>query len=140
MSDYDGDQTIGAMTLDEAAENDHEMFRDAVKNTDKYTFMNANHAVKFVAQCIGETLEHLGIKGAYNISDKMLDRLQKTKQIKVERRGHYDGDDVWRNGLYIYQKDILVSFISDIMAPKKSVFLVNMQSDLFYVITNVRPR
>ncbi len=140
MTGYDGDQTIGEMTLDEVAENDLEMLKDAIKNAKRYMFTNPEAAVKFVGRCIVSTLDYLGIPGAYNISGKMLDRIQKTKKIKIERRSDYQGDDVWRNGFYIYQRDLLVAFISEVLANRKSVLWTPrvQGADQFYVVTNAR--
>ena len=137
MTDYDGDQAIGNMTLDEVAANDMEMAKDAIKNSKKYAFHTPEKAVRFVGACIGGTLVYLGIPLADKMKPKMLDRIQKQKKIVIEKRDGYQDDDVWRNGLYIYQKDILVAFISTIFKPKKVGFLIAPENQWF-VITNAK--
>jgi hypothetical protein len=39
------------------------------------------------------------------------------QRIRIENRdNHYRGVDVWRNGVYIYRDDVLVSFVSKPLA------------------------
>lgn len=126
------------MTLDEIAEYDREMADDAVKNSHKYTFFDKRHALLFLGACIRGTLEYLGIKNPEKLNDKMLERLQETKQIRVERRKHHKGFDAWRNGFYLYQRDVLVAFISEVMEEKGSPLLIRPTRDKYYVFTNAR--
>ena len=133
------DKTIGEMTLDEAAANDAEMFHDTIRNAKKYTFIDPKVAIKFVGACIGGTLDYLGIGGSSNIPPKMLDRIQEAKGIVIEHRTNHSGDDVWKNGIYIFQKDILVAFVSDIFAPKRESFLMMTPIiNQWVVFTNAR--
>ena len=133
------DKTIGEMTLDEAAANDAEMFKAQIKNAKKYTFTDPKVAIKFVGACIGGTLDYLGIGGSYNIPPKMLDRIQESKGIIIEHRTNHSGDDIWKNGIYIFQKDILATFISDVFAPKSASSLMPTPiMNQWVVFTNAR--
>jgi hypothetical protein len=136
-TDYKGDKTIGNMTLDEAALNDAEMFKDTIKNAKRYTFTDPKVAIKFVGACIGGTLEYVGIPASYNIPPKMLDRIQKTKGIVIEHRTNHSGDDIWKNGIYIFKKDLLVVFVSDIFAPKEFAVMTPIMTQ-WVVFTNAR--
>ena len=140
MTDYDGDQTIGNMTLDEAAENDAEMVADAIRNADRYFFKNSQKAQMFVAYCLSRTLESLGFESPERIHSqkKQFDRWLKKKGVKIEPRTHYEGEDDWRNGLYVYHRDILVAFISKVMPFKRYPYLVNGSVDEWIVVTNAK--
>lgn len=141
MTDYKGDQTIGNMTLDEVAANDAEMVRDIIKQSKRYAFYTQDKAAAFLMNCIGAALQYLGVPVTEGINPKFLDRIQETKQIRIETRERYEGAEEWKNGLYIYQKDILVAFISAIMAPVKSKFVLTQKHrNHWAVVTNVKVR
>jgi hypothetical protein len=137
MSDYKGDQTIGEMTLDEVSENDQAMMDDAIKNSNRFAFESPEKAVRFVGGCIGATLIHLGIPLAHKMDPKMLDTVQESRGIVIEKRQYPPDQDVWKSGIYIYKKDILAAFISEIFVPKKSGVLVNPEN-VWMVITNAK--
>jgi len=138
QSEYQGDQTIGNMTLEEVGLHDSEMFNAVIKNAKRYTFVDPNTAIKFVSGCIGATLDYLGIGRATQLPVKVLDEIQRQKGIVIEHRKHFTGEDVWKNGIYIYKKDIMVSFISDIFAPTQNPILVNPVMEQWIVFTNAR--
>jgi hypothetical protein len=141
MSDYKGDSVIGNMTLDEVAANDAEMVAEIIKNSKRYAFYTEDKAAAFVMSCIGAALEYLGINVRSGIDPKFLDRIQETKQIHIETREKYEAPEDWKNGLYIYKKDILVAFISAIQAPVKSQFILSRKhSEHWCVVTNVKVR
>lgn len=133
MADYQKD-----MTLDEIAANDLEMTKDAIKNANRYRFGNMVHAANFSAQCLKSTLEYLGIKNPMDMTGKALDRMQKKQRIKIERRNNYKGKDKWRCGWYVYKKDVLVAFISEVLKTKRHPLLINPINQEWHVITNAR--
>ena len=135
-----GDSVIGNLTLDEAAENDMAMLKDAEKNAKRYIFDDPKKAIRFVAHCYLRTLGRIGVVGAENIDDKMLARIFKTKHIKIEHRDRYKGDDLWRNGIYIYRRDLLVTFISDIRQVRGSKFLIQPITPQWSIVTNAKVR
>ena len=139
MTDYKGDQTIGNMTLDEVAANDAEMVADIIKHSKRYAFHTQDKAAAFVMACIGAALQYLGVPVSHGMDERFLDRIQETKQIRIETRERYEGAEDWKNGLYIYKKDILVAFISAIIAPVKTKFvLTRNRSSYWAVVTNVK--
>jgi len=168
MSDSDKRSLIGGeapqaesdyrdgMTLDDMARNDMEMLEDAIKNADRYHFgRDMKKATQFVRECLRRTLKRLGggieIALPSNLTSKEAqmrfmanaDRLMRLNKIKVERRKHYTGADVWRCGLYIYKAGELACFISDVLTEKRTEFdplsnKISGQSLGFMVVTNAR--
>jgi hypothetical protein len=126
------------MTLDEIAEVDLEMAKDAIRNAKRYTFYYRDHANNFVDHCLASTIERLGLKNAHKMDDKMLDMLEKTNGIKTEHRDHYKGYEKWRNGFYIFQRDVLVAFVSDVQWERSSYLMANPNPDKFFVVTNAK--
>ena len=132
------------MTLDEIASYDLEMTKDAIKNANKISFHDNRSAQLFVMACIKATLRSLGLPDFEKTPVEDLDRLQAERNIKIEHRKRYRGEDEWRSGIYIYKDDVLVSFISEVQAPKiKSPIILlpgsaSKGNDKWAVITNVK--
>lgn len=141
------------MTLDEIAANDLEMTKYAIKNSKKYNFgKDMKKAVNFVRDCLGRTLVSLGIPhpappsnvNSYEAKIRhaaKLDKAMRKKQVKIEHRNQYRGNDMWRCGLYIYQRDELVCFISDVLTQRRTEFdplaqKIGREEIGFIVITN----
>lgn len=141
------------LTLDEIRDNDIEMVRDAIKNANRYHFgRDMQKASLFVRDCMDRTLKRLGIKVQLPASRtkeslaeyaKRLDKEMHDKQVKIETRRNYTGNDQWRCGVYIYQRDELVAFISDIFTTRRTEFnketlKITGESVGIVVITNAR--
>jgi hypothetical protein len=146
---------IEKLTLDEIADNDLEMTRDAIKNASKHHFgHDMNKAVAFIREALGKTLVHLGVShpappGNSRSREAMMrhaakiDREMKERQIRIEHRNNYKGDDMWRCGLYIYQRDELVTFISDVLTQRRTEvdpisMKIGKETQGYLVITNAR--
>lgn len=125
------------LTLDEMADNDLEMVKDAVKNCKRYRFNNPDAAAKFHFVAVDATLKYIGLDVLSNMSPGHLDNVMARDGIRIEDRQNYKGDDQWRNGLYIYKKGELVAFISSIVHNKPSPFAINRREDWF-VFTNAK--
>jgi hypothetical protein len=94
-------------------------------------------AQKFTAHCIDRTLQRLGVKVTSLTEEKIAGKIMTTKKVKIESRDYYEGDEKWKNGVYIYHKDVLVAFISEPFHEKPS-FLSLDRSPYVAVVTNVR--
>ncbi len=104
-------------TLDEVKQDDIGMLGDILKNAKEYRFATQAECVEFQSACLYKTLERLGLKMNAHLNEKMVDRILKTKGIKVERRTYDDEIDKERTGFYVYKQgengDEMVAFISD---------------------------
>ena len=143
------------LTLDEIAANDLEMVKYAIKNAKKYNFgKDMKKAVNFVRMCLGKTLVSLGIPhpqpppnvNSYEAKVRhaaKLDKAMREKQVKVEHRNKYRGNDMWRCGLYVYLRDELVAFISDVLTVRQTEYdpisqKIGNENVGFIVITNAQ--
>jgi hypothetical protein len=140
------------LTLDEIADNDLEMVKDAITNANKYPFgRDIRKAKLFIRHCLNCTLKHLGItvtvpknQFAKKRYEKILDEQMAKARVKIENRKKYAGNDVWRNGIYIYKDDVLVSFISNVLGDVKEEYskdtmkLPKRSFGGLFVITNAR--
>ena len=141
------------MTIDEIASNDLEMTKEAIKKAKKYNFgKDMKKAVAFIKLCLGRTLVSLGLPhpqpppnvNSYEARIRhaaKIDKAMREKQVKVEHRNKYRGNDMWRCGLYIYQRDELVTFISDVLTQRSTEFdpiaqKIGREEIGFIVITN----
>jgi hypothetical protein len=153
----DKDRTTFAdkLTLDEIAENDLNMVKDAIKNANKYHFgHDMKKAVAFIRECLGKTLVRLGVShpappGNTRSPEALarhaakIDREMNERQIRIEHRNQYKGNDMWRCGLYVYQRDELVTFISDVLTQRRTEvdpisMKIGKETQGFLVITNAR--
>ena len=134
------------MTLDEIHDYDNEMVDEAIKGAKNYNFKNLASCIKFMGLSVDATLRYLGVRlnGSSNDSntDKQLralkiDRLFKKHDIRIERRRHYRKGERWRNGLYIYKKDVLVSYTSEPIEMIPNKFAIE-QSKSYSIITNAK--
>jgi len=141
------------MILEEIASNDDDMVRDAIKNSNKYRFMKAGKAIQFIGFCLKASMEFIGYKNMQKMADiyekatlAMIQHIidpqiyQLTDEIRVEYRGNNQGNDMWRNGIYIYKDDVLVVFIGSIMKEVPHI-LLNYRADQqfgYIVVTNAR--
>jgi len=147
------DTFIKNMTLDEIAANDLEMVKEAIKSAKKYSFgKDMKKAVNFVRHCLGRTFVNLGMPhpapppNANSPEAKIrhaakLDKAMREKQVRIEHRNKYRGNDAWRCGIYVYQRDELVCFISDVLTQRKTEFdpisqKIGNESVGFIVVTN----
>jgi hypothetical protein len=139
------------LSLDEIASNDLEMVKDAIKNANKYGFgKDKMKALGFVKDCVDKTLKRLGItvnppatKEAKARYARWLDNEMAMRQIRIEHRNRYRGASAWRCGIYIYQRDELVAFISDILTQRRTELdpismKAGKETTGYIVITNAR--
>lgn len=116
------------LTIDEYAANDLEMVKEAIENANKYTFgQDKVKALRFIKLCMDATLKRLGItvQPPTSAAERLeyavtLDKAMRQRQIRIENRNRYQGADIWRCGLYIYQRDELVAFISDVLTERRT--------------------
>ena len=104
-------------TLDEIKQDDIGMLGDILKNAKEYRFTTEAECMAFQGDCLFKTLGKLGLPMNEKMDQKMVDRIIKTKGIRVERRRYTDEIDLERTGFYVYKEhengDEMVTFISD---------------------------
>jgi len=104
-------------TLDEIKQDDIGMLGDILKNAKEYRFTSEAECMAFLGDCVFKTLAKLGLEMNDNMNAKMVERILKTKGIRIERRRYTDEIDLERTGFYVYKEhengDEMVTFISD---------------------------
>lgn len=123
------------MLLDEMAENDLEMAKDAVKNCQRYRFNNPLAAKRLHFVAIDATLKRVGLNVLEDFSPTAIQGNLDRLNVQIEDRQNYKGEDIWRNGLYIYKNGEIVAFISSILHEKPSPFAIN-RKDNYIIYTN----
>lgn len=149
------DTYLKNLTLDEIAANDLEMVKEAIKGSKKYNFgPDMKKAVNFIRDSLGRTLVSLGMTHpqpppnctsfeAKHRHAAKIDKEMREKQIKIETRRNYTGNDAWRCGIYIYQHDELVAFISDVLTQRRTemdpiTMKIGREEIGYIVVTNAR--
>lgn len=121
------------LTLDELKEFDDSMVDDAIKNANKYDFKTIEAASKFIYDAVCAGLKYAGVKTPPNQDPINTHYYSDDKRIRIENRDRtYSGTDVWRNGVYIYRDDVLVSFVSKPLAYSHPL----LPAEMITVITN----
>lgn len=131
------------LTLAEVGANDLEMAKDAIKNAVKVSFYSRKEALAFQAAATRATIDRTGITIRPGMSAKEADAQQKWHNVQIEGRRGYRGDDMWRNGNYVFQKGELVAFISNVFYSKNNRTAAGViigDTKPFFVITNAKMR
>lgn len=129
------------MTIDEIKVNDKEMQAVAIRNANRYFFVEMHQAAHFIGDCLKKTLDYLGVVIGPKTHPKFVDRMLKKNKVEVENRKHYKDQDAWKQGLYIYKDGELVTFISTIVEGKPDGALIwtgERDNAKFSVITNAK--
>lgn len=126
------------MTLEEVAANDMEMVKVAIKNSKRHKFFDREKAFQFTGHCVKTTLDRLGVKIRPGIHPKIAERLMKTQKVIIEGRKNYRGEDIWRNGIYIYKSGELAAFVSNVFEYKRPSVAIAGDPDHFWVVTNAK--
>ena len=135
MTDYRDNMTLGEM-----ADNDLEMAKVNIKNAKRVRFFKPETAFAFQADCVKATLDRLGLDISPLTHPKIAQRRMDAKNVRVETREKYKGENQWRCGIYIYQNGELVTFVSSVFLDEsgdKSPFEVNRE-DEWFVYTNAK--
>jgi len=118
-------------TLDEIKQDDIGMLGDILKNAKEYRFTSEAECMAFLGDCVFKTLAKLGLEMNDNMNAKMVERILKTKGIRIETRRYEDEIDLERSGTYIYKEqengDEMAAFISD---PVREEFGYCIRSDI----------
>ncbi len=133
------------LTLDHYKENDEEMLKYAVKNSKRYFFDSPLHAQAFMGRCVQMTLNRCGCMILEGMPGEYVQKSMDKNKIQVENRsknpvGHglfYQGNEAWKNGLYIFKAGELVAFVSIPMVEQPSKMAINQILRPF-VVTNAK--
>jgi hypothetical protein len=129
------------MTLGDIAVNDKEMQDVAIRNANRYFFVSMKRAAFFIGDCLKKTLDRLGVRILEGMHPKFVDRMLTNHKVEVENRKHYEGQDAWKQGLYIYKDGELVTFISTVVEGRPDGALIwsgDRDNAKFSVITNAK--
>ncbi len=92
------------------------------KNAEDHKAKSPKEAFDIIQQLLDKTLKRAGVNISEDSSADVVDSLLKKTNVKVEHRSHYQEDDTWRNGVYIYKGMDLMGFISEPLVKRPSVF------------------
>jgi len=92
------------------------------RNAKDYKADNMDGAIGLIKGLLGETLNKVGVVFSSDSSAESVDEQLKETNVKVEHRSHYQEDDAWRNGIYVYKGMDLTGFISEPLVKRPSVF------------------
>ena len=115
-----------------------EMVKVAIKNSKRHKFFDQQKAFSFQGHCVKQTMDYVGVKVVPGMHHKMIDRLMSKNKVVVEGRTKYKGEDIWRNGIYIYKSGELVAFVSNVFKYERPSVAIAGDPDHYFVITNAR--
>lgn len=131
--------------LEDLAELDREMLtQNAERKLKRYNFRGLNnpvvfgHAVKCFFEAVATGLDNLGVKLPPLVFQSIMQSPQsQVKDVQVENRTKYRGEEEWQNGTYIFKGGELAYFIGCPTLQKTSPLLIQ-QDPHWVVLTNVR--
>ena len=127
-------------TLNEIRHDDIDMLEQLIKKAKEYYFYNIKEAFAFIHKALFGTLAKHGVKVDENVHHKIVDRMLKNNNVRVENRNYQTEEDGWRSGLYVYKTDSgeLLAFISNPRIKKSNIITSILHSARYIVKTNVR--
>ena len=131
------------LTLGDIARLDQDNFQHLdEKEHEDFQFETLATARQFQAKCFDKTIRRLGIKIKPGMSPERIERLFKSREVRVETRIYHPddgGSEVYYDGIYIYKGDLesqeIVAFISNPFIRKKKI--INL-TPRFIIRTNVK--
>ena len=104
-------------TLDQIKADDITQLEDLIKKAKDYWFSDIRRAMQFQGEMLFKKLDSLNVHVKEGMHPKMVEQQQNAQGVQVENRRN---TEEWRKGIYVYQHDVLVAWISQIEALKKS--------------------
>jgi hypothetical protein len=100
-------------TLDDMKRKDIDNLENLMKGRVFKTFPNKVAVTRFVSAMVFGTLEKIGMNMNPNMTGEQAEAFMRSQGIKIEPRPaeHYQGEDAWRAGTYIYKHNEIVTFI-----------------------------
>lgn len=99
------------MTLEEMEQHDIENLTYLMKNGKENHFPNLFAARVFVRESLDGILKRCGVQCSSEAHPAFVDKQLGDNGVKVENRT-YQGEDMWRSGLYVYKENEIVGFVS----------------------------
>jgi len=132
--------TTDTRTLDEVKADDIDMLGQLIKKSKEYYFYNVKEAMAFIHKALFSTLEKHGVTVNEKVHPKMIDRLLKNNNLRIENRPYTNQEDLWKSGLYLYKTDTfeLIAFISDVTIKKSSIITTVLHSPRYVVRSSVK--
>jgi len=128
---------VDKLTLDEIAKNDDDMTREAIKNANRYHFKRYEAANAFTTNAFILCMRKIG--GVIEKDKQSGHFFSPDRRTRVEQRDRYQGQDLWRNGIYIYRDDVLAYFIGKpqlFMGSASAIIRIPPQALAYWVVTN----
>jgi len=123
-------------TLDQIKEDDITQLGDLIKKAKEYWFSDIRKAMQFQGEMLFKKLASLKVHVTEGMDWRMVDQQRKAQGVDIENRRYQEEHDLWRNGIYVYQHGVLVAWISQVDAIKKSV--INIYHE-YRVKSTVKP-
>jgi len=98
-------------TLDDLKWKDVDNLESVMKGRVRRLFDSRHAYTQFMSAMVFGSLEKIGMKMNPSITGEQAQKIMSEKGIKIEPRGNYQGDDIWRAGTYIYKNNEIVTFI-----------------------------
>jgi hypothetical protein len=140
MPEYQSNWTLG-----EIEGHDAENLKQLTKKQARtYTFKTVKDVQAFTMEAINKALEKHGIslhtaaeygmsKGKMDTAGDAFQYLMDEKNVRVEERMQYEGEDAWRCGVYIYKDNEIADFLQ---APRKTKNVI-ISNELYVVNTTI---
>ena len=140
MSDFHANRTLG-----DIEDYDLDNLKYILQNVKEMKFTELNQVTEFSGLCMNAALQKHDIN--LNVAIQMsndpeyedvgaaIDTLMKAKNVRVEERMNYDGEDRWRCGFYIYKNNEITDFIG---APYKEDAVLTFKGFVYVVKTTVK--
>jgi len=123
-------------TLDQIKADDITQLEDLIKKAKDYWFSDIRRAMQFQGEMLFQKLASLKVHIKEGMHEEFADAQLKAQQVEINNRRYQDEHDLWRNGIYVYQHGVLVAWISQVEAIKKSV--INIYHE-YRVKSTVKP-
>jgi len=99
-----------------------------------YSFTTIESALKFVGHCVDTAMRKSGIKIRPGMTPERIERMCRSREVRVEERDYGPDEELYLSGLFIYDKKEISAFASRPFYRKSELSMIPQ----FYVRTTVK--
>ncbi|RLB94826.1 MAG: hypothetical protein DRH26_00055 [Deltaproteobacteria bacterium] len=105
------------------------------KDCKTYAFPSYKFAVKFMGQAFDNAMRKCGVKVRVGMASTKIDRMMKSRGVKVEHREYGQDEILYRSGIFIYDNREIAAFISNPFVREGNIIDLY---EKYHVRTNVK--
>ncbi len=105
------------------------------KDCKTHAFISYKTAVSFMGKAMDKAMRKCGVKIRPGMEGSKIDRMMRSKNVKVEHRAYGKDEELYRSGIFVYDQREIAFFISNPFVREGKIIDIHAK---FHVRTNVK--